>query len=136
MAFNGYLISVGQYSIELEHFIVAQSYHVSKKVIDLNSYRDGDGILRRNALDHIPYSISFDIKRCNNTELQKFLNMIRSNFISTKERKLMLNFYNPENDDYISQEVYMPDPDFVIERIEPENNQIYYKTIQIKFIGY
>lgn len=136
MAFSGYLIKVGNHTTDLEHFIIAQSYHVSKKVMDLGSFRDGDGVLRRTVLDHVSYTISFNIRPVTNTELQVFMNMIRSNFTVAKERKLSLKFYLPETDSYVTTSVYMPDPDFTIDKIDEEKNEIKYRETQIKFIGY
>ena len=136
MAVNKYLINFGNDSEEFAHFIIAQSYHVSKKVMDLGSFRDADGILKRNVLDHVSYTISFNIRSVTNTELQKFLSIIRRRYSVSKERKLSLKFYNPESDSYITQDVYMPDPDFIIDKIDLDKNEIKYKETQIKFIGY
>lgn len=135
MAFSGYLISIGSNPEKFfEKFIVCQSYKVSKKIIDLNSYRDGNGELKRNALDHVSYTITFDVKPMNNTRMQTFLDGIRSNFSIPKERKVSVTFYNPESDSYVTSDFYMPDPEFTIEKIE--NGQVYFKTTTIKFIGY
>ena len=136
MAFQGYLIKIGTHTEDLEHFIIEQSYHVSKKPLDLGAARDGDGILRRNVLDHVPYTISFNIRNVNNIELQEFLNIIRGNYIIAKERKLSLTFYNPEGDNYVTQAVYMVDPDFNIDKIDLKTNTVNFKSTQIKFIGY
>ncbi len=135
MAFNGYLIKIGSNEDKFfEHYIIAQSYKVSKKIIDLNSYRDGNGELRRNALDHVSYTITFDIKPLDNERMQTFLDAIRNNFSILKERKVAVTFYNPESDSYITTDCYMPDPEFTIEKIE--NNQVYFRQTTIKFIGY
>jgi hypothetical protein len=135
MAFSGYLIKIGSNpDMFFEHFIIAQSYKVSKKIIDLNSFRDGNGELKRNALDHVSYTINFDIKPLNNTRMQEFLNAIRSNFSVAKERKVAVTFYNPESDSYITADFYMPDPEFNIEKIEA--GQVYFRQTTIKFIGY
>lgn len=144
MAFAGYLIKCGSMSEEmtdgsdiklLHSFIIAQSYHVSKKIFDLGSFRDADGILKRTVLDHVSWTISFNIRAVTNTELQKFMNLIRSNYTSPKERKLSLKFYNPENDSYVTTDVYLPDPDFTIDKIIG-TEEIKFKETQIKFIGY
>lgn len=136
MSFSGYLISIDGHTEDLEKYIVDESYHVSKKPLDLDSKRDGDGKLQRNVLDHVPYTVNFSIRRVNNTQLQEFLNIIRSAYTLARERKLNLTFYDPETDDYITQEVYIPDPDFNVERIDRAKNEIYFRPTQIKFIGY
>ena len=140
MAFNGYLIKCGSMcndDVTLLHtFIVDESYHVSKKPFDLDPSRDGNGILRRNVLDNVSYTVNFNIRRVNNYKLQEFLNLIRSNYSVPKERKLPLTFYNPETDSYIEHDFYMVDPDFNIERIDRNTNEVYYRPTTIKFIGY
>lgn len=137
MAFNGYLIQIGGKTTEIEKYIVHRSYHVSKKPLDMDSNRDGDGILKRVVLDHVPYTISFNLRNnLTNTDVQSFMSSIRASYTVPKERKLMLTFYNPEDDDYIAQDVYLVDPDFVIDHIDVKTNQIVYREISIKFIGY
>jgi hypothetical protein len=137
MSFNGYLIQIGGYTDAIEKYIVHRSYHVSKKPLDLDSNRDGDGVLKRNVLDHVSYTISFNLRNnLNNTDIQHFMGAIRSSYINTRERKLSLTFYNPEGDNYITHDVYMVDPDFNIDHIDLKTNQIIYRETQIKFVGY
>lgn len=152
MSFNGYLLKCGSMpetinnkpamSIEdseirrLHSYIIAQSYKPSKKVFDLGSFRDADGVLKRNVLDHISWTISFNVRPVNNTQMQEFLGLIRKYFTNAKERKLNITFYNPENDNYVTAAVYMPDPEFNIDTIDWEDKQIKYRETTIKFIGY
>jgi len=134
MSFSGYLIKIGSNDSFFNKFIVAQSYKVAKKIQDLDSYRDANGLLHRNALDHLSYTIEFEVKPLNNTRMQEFLSAIRSNFVEPKERKVSMSFYLPETDTYESSYFYMPDPELTIDHIE--NNVISYTKTTIKFIGY
>lgn len=134
MSFSGYLIKIGSNDSFFNKFIVAQSYKVAKKIQDLDSYRDANGLLHRNALDHLSYTIEFEVKPLNNTRMQEFLGAIRSNFVEPKERKVQMSFYLPETDTYESSYFYMPDPELTIDHIE--NNVISYTKTTIKFIGY
>lgn len=137
MSFAGYLIKIGGYTDAVEQYIVHRSYHVSKKPLDLDSNRDGDGILKRNVLDHVPYTVSFNLRNnLNNIQIQHFMSIVRSQFTISRERKLVLEFYNPEDDNYISQDVYLVDPDFIIDHIDLKSNQVFYREISIKFVGY
>ena len=137
MSFNGYLIKIGGYTDQVERYIVHRSYHVSKKPLDLDSNRDGDGILKRNVLEHVPYTISFNLRNnLNNNDVQDFMGKVRNAFTVPRERKLVLEFYNPEDNNYISQDVYMVDPDFIIDHIDEKTNQVFYREISIKFVGY
>lgn len=134
MSFNGYLIKIGSNDTFFEHYMVAQSYQVTKKMLDYGSFRDGDGILKRNCLDHVSYIIQFDIKPCDNLKLAQFMGAIKSHFSIAKERKVEVTFYNAEDDNYITQDFYVPDPDFKIDHIE--GNTVFFRQTTIKFIGY
>lgn len=134
MSFNGYLIKVGSYGDFFNKYIESESYKIAKKVIDVDSYRDANGILHRNALSHVSYTISFDIRPVTNDEMEEFLSAIRSNFSSSLERKLSLTFYVPEDNNYVTADVYLPDIEFNINHIE--NYVIIYEKTTIKFIGY
>ena len=134
MAYRGYLIKLGNSSISTEKYIVASTYKVSKKIIDLDSYRDANGKLHRNALDHCSYVIEFEVKPMTNSRMENLMSEIRGSFTNPKERKLSLTFYLPELDSYETADFYMPDPDYPIERIE--GNTVYYKQMSLKFIGY
>lgn len=134
MAFNNYLIKIGNNDTFFNKFIVASSYKISKKVIDIDSYRDANGVLHRNAMSHLSYTIEFEIKPLDNKRMQEFLSAIRSKFIIPLERKVNIEFYLPEDDEYTSSDFYMPDPELNIERIE--SGSVYYTKTTIKFIGY
>lgn len=134
MAFSNYLIKIGNNDTFFNKFIVSSSYKIAKKVIDIDSYRDANGVLHRNAMSHLSYTIEFEIKPLDNTRLQEFLSAIKSKYIIPLERKVNVSFYLPEDDTYVSSDFYMPDPELNIERIE--NGKVYYKATTIKFIGY
>lgn len=134
MGFNGYLIQIGSYSTFFEQYIQYQSYKVSRKVQDLDSYRDANGVLHRNVLDHDSYVIELTLRPLNNLELENVMSAIRSNYISEKERKVNITFYVPELNNYMTIEAYMPDPDTPIRKIE--GPIVKYDPIQLKFIGY
>lgn len=134
MAYNGYLIKIGTYDTFFDTFIQYQSYIVSRKIQDADSYRDANGVLHRNVLEHESLVVEFTVRSMNNIELERFYSAIRSNFISPKERRVSLICYMPELNDYITEQVYMPDPDFTIRRIE--GPLVIYEPTKIKFIGY
>ena len=134
MGFNGYLIQIGIHNVALEEYIEYKTYKVSRKVQDLDSYRDANGILHRNVLDHESYVIEFKLRPLNNLQYERFMSMIRENYISSKERRLSLTFFLPELNDYITTDVYMPDPETPIKRIE--GPLVFYDGITVKFIGY
>lgn len=137
MAFAGYLLRVGSYEIDGTFYINYDKYNVTRQIQDLDSYRDANGVLNRNALDHAPIKVEFETREnLTNADVATFFGAIRSNFTIPKERKAMVTAYVPELDDYVTQEMYMPDPQFKIKKIEPVTNVIKYESIRVAFIGY
>lgn len=134
MAFSGYLIKIGNYDTFFNRYIVSASYKVAKKIIDVDSYRDANGVLHRNAMDHLSYTIEFELKPLDNVRLETVMSAIRSNFVTAKERKLNVNFYVPEDDAYVTASCYMPDIEYTIDHLTA--GKIFYKNVTLKFIGY
>ena len=137
MAFAGYLIKVGNYEIDGTYYINWDNYNVTRQIQDLDSYRDANGVLHRNALDHVPIKVEFETREnLTNSDIATFFGNIRANYTVPKERRAMITAYVPELDSYITQEMYMADPQFKIKRIEPKTNVIHYERVRVAFIGY
>lgn len=134
MAYNGYLLKAGSDEIPLK-FIRYDTYNIQpKQRQDLDPYRDVNGVLHRNVVENMPSVIEFNTPTMYADEMQEFLDIIRSNFDSTKERKLDLTYYDPETDSYKSGDFYMAQPSFTIKQII--DNKIMYNELTINFIGY
>lgn len=134
MAYAGYLIKVGSYTIPLS-LIRADSYSAFMSITDLDSFVDANGVLHRNALDHTANKIEFETKAMlDHTEFASLMANIRSQFTVAKERKASVTCYIPELDSYITQDMYMPD-------IKPSMylasaTEIKYNPVRLAFIGY
>ena len=138
MAYAGYLVKVGPsndlYEIPLS-ILRAETYTVFKSVTDLDSYVDGNGELHRNALSHIANKVEFEtIPLMTNTQFASLMSNLYNRMSNTLERKLSVTLYIPEIDDYVTQDMYMPD-------IKPtlyyaDQNKIQYNQIRLAFIGY
>lgn len=144
MAYAGYLVKVASsqddlqtgtpYTIPLS-FIKADSYKIAKKIQDLDSYRDANGELHRNALTHVPYKLEFEcVPMLTNTEISAVLASITGKFAIAPERKIYVSAYNPEGDEYISQFMYMPDIEF--QMYYADTSMIQYDAVRLAFIGY
>ena len=59
MAYNGFLIKVGDYIIPFK-YMKADSYTAYRSIQDLDSYRDANGQLHRTALSHVPNKVEFE----------------------------------------------------------------------------
>ena len=137
MAYSGYLIKVGNYTFPLS-LIRAETYSVFKSVTDLDSYVDGNGLLHRNALDHIANKVEFEtIPQLTNSQFADLMSNLQAQMVTDKdklERKASVTCYIPELDDYVTQDMYMPD-------IKPtlyyaDGTKILYNQIRLAFIGY
>ena len=136
MAYSGYLLKVGSYQIDGTNYINYNSYKVTRNVQDLDSYRDAMGVLHRNALEHAPIKIEFETREgLTNDEIGTFMGSIRNNFTNSTERKASVTAFVPELNDYVTQDMYMPDPQFPIMQIDT-NNVVKYSKTRIAFIGY
>ena len=87
VAYAGYLIQVGNYKIP-HNWIRAETYVVTKNGQDLDSYRDADGKLHRNALEHWVAKAEFETPPMKtNKEVATFMNSISSNYTDEVEKK-------------------------------------------------
>ena len=136
MAYAGYLMRIGDFDITGSRVVQFSSFQVVRKVQDLDPYRDANGVLHRNTLENVPLAVQFDLMPgLTNTQLSNFLGGIQRNYLNALERKVLASVYVPELDDYVTQEMYMAEPELKIRRIDQPNTVIY-EAVQIKFVGY
>lgn len=134
MAYNGYLIKVGGFTIPLS-IIRAETYSPYKSVTDLDSYVDANGVLHRNALEHVAYKIEFEtIPLLTDTQFGDLMSNLYAQMSNQLERKASVTAFIPEINDYITQDMYMPDIKPVLYYADGE--KIQYNQIRLAFIGY
>jgi hypothetical protein len=108
MAFNGYLLKVGDYTIPLE-FMAYGTYEASPdQRQDLDAYRDADGYMHRNTLPHTATKIEFQTTYLTASQFRSLIDNIRANFTNLLERKVSLTYYDEETDAYKTGDFYMP----------------------------
>lgn len=135
MSYAGYLVKVGDYEIPADKYIKVQSYKTTLSVQDLDSYRDANGVLHREALEHRVNKVEFETPAMlTNTQMAELFSNIKNNYTVPVERKFIGTFYVPEFDDYVSQEMYMSDPAFTIYAIM--DGVIKYNPVRVAFIAY
>lgn len=136
MPYAGYLIKVGNYTIPYK-YIKFDSYSVFMSVTDLDSYRDANGVLHRNALSHKPNKCEFETRAMlDNIEFAQLMGNIRNQYTIANERKASVTLYIPEIDSYVTQDMYMPDPQPSIYRHDSASGKIFYNPVRLAFIGY
>lgn len=133
MAYSNYLVKVGNYTIP-ENFIKYDSFSALYSTTDLDSYRDANGVLHRNALSHKVAKVEFETPYMYSSDVDTLMSNIRSNFTSLVEKKANVSVYIKEINDYVTGYMYMPDVTFQIAQNSP--NGFIYAPIRIAFIGY
>lgn len=131
--YEGYLLKVGINVIPFE-YMRADTYKATYNGQDIDSYRDADGLLHRNALPHFVPKVEFNTPHITNVQAQALLGLIRSQYLDTVEKKVSVKCYIPELDDYLTQDMYIPDIEFQI--FKADGNDIIYNETRIAFIGY
>ena len=136
MAYSGFLIKVGEYTIPFK-YIKFDAYSVFRSTTDLDSYRDADNVLHRNALEHRVNKCEWETPAMlDNTQFADLMSNIQANYINELEKKALVTLYIPEIDDYVTQEMYMPDVQPSIYRHNIYTGKLQYNSIRLAFIGY
>ena len=135
MAIGNYLIMVGSYKIPLE-YMRQETYQITYSTLDLDSYRDANGVLHRNALSHKVSKIEFNVPMMSMSKLQTLIKNITDNYVNATEKKVLVTYYNIETDSYLSQNMYVPDIPFTIRNADLANGIVNMNETRIAFIGY
>lgn len=136
MAYQGYLIKIGNYIVPFK-YIKFDSYSALLSTTDLDSYRDADGKLHRNALSHKPSKAEWETPAMlDNEQFADLMRNIRNQYISAVEKNATVTMYIPEIDDYVTQEMYLPDVTVSIYRHNKDTGKLQYNSIRFAFIGY
>ena len=136
MAFNGYLLKMGADVFPLS-FVFKNSYVITpNRRLDVDSATNANGVLERNVLDHTATTISFQTRPMYNNELNELMSFIRNHYSVEKEKKVVLEYYCPDIDEYKTGEFYIPDIQFPIDMVDLERSRILYRSFQLEFIEY
>lgn len=139
MAYQGYLLKVGTTPVVVPtQYIEGTTYKVTpNQRMEWSAERDSTGALHRETVANMPPKIEFEtIPRLTNTEISNLMSILASAYTVPAERKLPIDFYDPETDSYKTWTCYLPDIEFDISEIDNVNNIVYYESIRIAFIGY
>lgn len=139
MAFNGYLLKLGGSSgtVFPMKYIKVEGYDITpNQRMESEAKRAITGVLHRTTVAHTASKIEFNTPNMTNLEVAEMMQLFRNNWTSTAERKLSLQYYDPETNTYKTGDFYMPDIKFPIQRVDLENNLIYYGETRIAFIEY
>lgn len=135
MAYNGYLIKVGTYTIPLS-YIRADSYYAYVNMQDYEPWTDAKGYLHRDAVALKAFKVEFETRAMlTNTQFTDLMNHISANYISGKEkgRECNVEVYVPETDSYVTQRAYLAD--FKPQMYYADETKIQYDPCRLTFIG-
>lgn len=134
MAYSGFLVKVGDYIVPFS-MMRAESYSDILNTQDLDSYRNANGKLNREVLDHIVPKIEFEIPPMKtDKEITAFFKNISDNYIDKKEKKAIVTSYVSEWGEYFTTEMYIPNIQFPI--YLANEKLVQYNAIRMAFIGY
>lgn len=143
MAFQGYLIKVGYVDAQNPGteipltYMRAETYTVTpQQRMEWSAERDTTGLLFRTTVPNMPPKIEFETPLMTNTEISALNAMLQAAYINVNERKLKIEYYDPESDSYKTHECYMPDVNYKIRNVDTVNNVINYQQLRYAFIGY
>lgn len=131
--YSGFLLKIGNEIFNMK-YIKEKTYKGYVSVQDLDSYRDANGLLHREALSHVPIKCEFETIPLNNEQYEQIMDMIRRNYINELERKVTITAFILEYNGYVTQDAYMAEPQPQIQTIK--DNKIKYAPLRIAFIGY
>ena len=140
MAFSGYLIKVGSGLSAVEiplKYMRAETYTVTPdQRMEWSAERDTTGVLHRTTVTNRPPKIEFETPLMTNTDISALNTILQGAFTSVPERKIPIEYYDPETDSYKTHDCYMPDVNYKIRNVDTVNNVINYQQLRYAFIGY
>ena len=132
--YKGYLVKVGNYTIPLE-LIKTQTYKSAMHGQDLDSYRDSNGTLHREALSNFAPKCEFEtIPMMTDSQVNSLMKNIRDNYTNEKEKKAKVTMWMQEINKYITHDCYIPDIEF--SQYYADKKGIQYESFRIAFISY
>lgn len=134
MAYSGWLLKIGNYIVDEERFIKAESYSPYANMQVLDPWTDANGYEHINAVDLKALKVEFETPAgLTNDDFKEFMDRIRENYVEGKARKCIVTAYIPEYDDYATQLCY-------ISNFQPQiygiyDGKIHYNSIRFAIIG-
>lgn len=133
MAYNGFLLKIGDYIIPHKYF-KANSYKPYVNMQDVDAYTDANGYLHRNAVELKALKVEFDVPAMlTDEQFKDLMSNIRSNYTNATGRECIITAYIPELHDYVTQKGYLAD--FQPQIYGTYGGVIRYNSFRMAFIG-
>lgn len=132
MAFDGWLLKING-TLFPTRLIALESYQCTAgQIMDLDSYRDGDGVLHRNVLPHTAASIEFSTMEL----LLKDTEVLNSFLTQENRVQCTVEYWNPNTAAYGSGTFYIADVPYEIKRVDAVRKEILYKPVKVTLTEY
>lgn len=133
MAWENYLLK-NESGQELDLEGILKSYRSNpNQQLDVESYRDGDGVLHRDVLPHTASKIWLTTNTLTGEKKDRIQAFFGTNFGEAR-KKCTLTYWNDEVNGYLSGDFYIPDIDWEIILIK--NGERKYSPVEITLIEY
>lgn len=141
MAFNGYFVKIkevwegqGDYVFPNE-YIEFDTPVPLNGVLNMDAYRDEEGVLHQNVLQHRVPKIEFQLRPMTNHEFDTIMGNIQARYVNSDERKVVAQVFLTEFGGYTDFiEMYMPDPETKVKSIIDEHT-LQYNSQRFALIG-
>ena len=138
MAYSGYLVKIGTYTVPFK-YIKYETFQAVWSVVDFDSYRDANGQLHRDAVsDRRTMKVEWETPDLSDTDFETLMSNIRAQFVGDNNKKAKccnVTAWMPEEHAYKTDKCYLTsDVNFSI-RYADENG-IRYNPVRLAFIGY
>ena len=135
MAYSGYLVKVGSYTIPFK-YIKYETFQADWSVVDFDSYRDGYGELHRDAVsDRRILKVEFETPDISDTDFDTLMSNIRAQFTDATSKSCVVTAWMPEEGAYKSDTCYLTSDVNVTIRYADANG-LRYDPVRLAFIGY
>ena len=129
--FEGWLLKVNGKEFPT-NLIRAETYKITPdQETDIDDFTDNDGIFHRNVLPAKASKIEFETPPMHLDKAYKVFQIIPEN-----DNNLTIEYWNPRKFIYQSGNSYVPDIQFSLMRVFPEEKDIMYDQFRIAFIEY
>lgn len=123
-------------SCTFDHLIKAETFKITPNARqDLDSYRDTEGVLQRNALAHTATIVEFDTVPMWDNKFSSMMSAITSSYSNVNERDGTATYFDEENQTTKTGHFYL-DSNFQVSILQQWGNRTLYDSCHFKFVEY
>lgn len=130
--YKGYLIKFGGVSVPNDYFIEYSS--TPNRISEADAGTDQTGMLWRSPLPHKRSGITFSTHILFLDEKIKFQQIINGGIVNSAERKVYVEYWNDEINNYSTGYFYIPDIEYSV--MDADDKTIRYNPISVELIEY